>query len=109
MDTVDSQYDLILSRHTMIHLKFRDIVRVFDNFIRSGSRYLLMTQHANLENNDLQTTDAHTGRSVYFKIIVKSSPKSKSQILVPNPGPKYKFQIQYPNSRGKGMGLGLTI
>jgi len=62
MDTVDSQYDLILSRHTMIHLKFRDIVRVFDNFINSGSRYLLMTQHANLENNDLQTTDAHTGR-----------------------------------------------
>ena len=62
MDTVDSQYDLILSRHTMIHLKFRDIVRVFDNFIRSGSRYLLMTQHANSENADLQTTAAYTGR-----------------------------------------------
>ena len=77
MDTVDSQYDLILSRHTMIHLKFRDIVRVFDNFIRSGSRYLLMTQHANLENNDLQTTDAHTGRFVYFKIILRSSRTSR--------------------------------
>ena len=72
MDTVDSQYDLILSRHTMIHLKFRDIFRVFDNFIRSGSRYLLMTQHANSENADLQTTAAYTGRFVYFKIILRS-------------------------------------
>ena len=41
--------------------------------------------------------------TIYVKRIVKpkSSPKSRSQIQVPNPGPKFKSPVQNPKSKGK--------
>jgi len=45
-------YDLIISRHTTIHLKNGDVNRAFENFVNSGSRYLLTTTYPNITENE---------------------------------------------------------
>ena len=52
-DNIKVGYDLILSRHTMFHLKFEDVKRVLSNFRASGSKYLLMTTQSAAENLEL--------------------------------------------------------
>ena len=42
-DPIAEEFDIILSRHTMQHLKTADVVKVIQNFKSSGSRFLLMT------------------------------------------------------------------
>ena len=55
-DEIPEKFDLIVCRHTMIHLYFADIFRVLRNFQRSGSKYLLLTTHSNTLNKELQKT-----------------------------------------------------
>ena len=43
------KFDLILSRHTMMHLKTNDIAKMLKNFHDSGSTYLLATNFPELE------------------------------------------------------------
>merc|ERR1719410_1837616 len=52
-DSLDSSFDLILCRHTMFHLYSADVIKALNNFKNSGSRYLLMTTHANRINQEL--------------------------------------------------------
>ena len=59
-DNIKVSYDLILSRHTMFHLKLDDVIRVLRNFHASGSRYLLMTTHSVAANPELEVS--WTGR-----------------------------------------------
>ena len=42
VDTIP-QFDLILTRHTMMHLKLKDGVAMLMNFYNSGSHFLLAT------------------------------------------------------------------
>ena len=39
-DKIEEPFDLILSRHTMIHLYNADVLRILSNFKASGSRCL---------------------------------------------------------------------
>ena len=48
-DKVKEEYDLILSRHTMQHLKTRDVQSILRNFASSGSKYLLATNYPYLD------------------------------------------------------------
>ena len=43
--------DLILCRHLLIHLPIRDCLQVLRNFAASGSRYLLITDQPEIEEN----------------------------------------------------------
>ena len=52
-DQLETRYDLILSRSTMMHLTDVSNLRALRNMRKSGSRYLLMTTHSNVENTDL--------------------------------------------------------
>ena len=44
-DQIKQSYDLILSRHTFQHLKTKDVKKIIQNFIKSGSRFLLATNY----------------------------------------------------------------
>ena len=48
-DSIPRPYDLILSRHTMQHLKTKDVKNILQNFVNSGSKYLLATNYPYLE------------------------------------------------------------
>jgi len=53
-----ASYDLIISRHTTIHLKNGDVIKVVRNFINSGSKYLITTNFPNItENEDVREDD----------------------------------------------------
>jgi len=45
------KYDIILSRHTLQHLKTGDIERVIANFVKSGSNFLLTTNFPRTKTN----------------------------------------------------------
>ena len=45
VDRIDKEFDLILSRYTLQHLKSKDALSVIHNFISSNSKYLLMTNY----------------------------------------------------------------
>ena len=47
-EPLPASYDLIISRHTTIHLKNGDVNRAFENFVNSGSKYLLTTTYPNI-------------------------------------------------------------
>jgi hypothetical protein len=53
--------DLILCRDCLIHLSFKDGLRVIDNFRRSGSTYLLVTNDPSLDGNRPATTGGARG------------------------------------------------
>ena len=44
--------DVVLCRDCLVHLSFRDCMKVIDNFKRSGSKYLLTTTFVNRTKND---------------------------------------------------------
>ena len=48
-DQLSDSYDLVLSRHTMQHLKNKDVQDILKNFIFSGSKYMLATNYPYLE------------------------------------------------------------
>jgi hypothetical protein len=48
---VPPRADLILCRHLLIHLPFDDCIRVLRNFKSSGSRYLMITNQPQVEQN----------------------------------------------------------
>jgi SAM-dependent methyltransferase len=56
--------DLILCRDCLIHLSFKDIQRVLNNFCRSRSRYLLTTTFVRMMHN----RDIVTGRVRYINL-----------------------------------------
>ena len=45
------QFDLILSRHTMMHLKLKDGSAMLRNFYKSGSHFLLATNFPEVLKN----------------------------------------------------------
>ena len=45
------QFDLILSRHTMMHLKLKDGSAMLRNFYKSGSHFLLATNFPEVKVN----------------------------------------------------------
>ena len=45
------QFDLILSRHTMMHLKLKDGSAMLRNFYKSGSHFLLATNFPEVKGN----------------------------------------------------------
>ena len=55
---VDSipQFDLILTRHTMMHLKLKDGAAMLKNFYNSGSHFLLATNFAEIKVGNLVRT-----------------------------------------------------
>ena len=48
-DQISKSYDLVLSRHTIQHLKNMDVRDILQNFVSSGSKYVLATNHPYLE------------------------------------------------------------
>ena len=67
-DKVPEKFDLILTRHTLIHLFYNDIFQALDQFVSSGSSYLLMTQESNQVNTQVpkEVMGSHRGRSLNF-------------------------------------------
>lgn len=57
--------DLIICRHTMMHLSLLDGKKILDNLYRSGSKYIGLTSHTSLVKNEDPTIkllqDADTG------------------------------------------------
>ena len=53
-EDINESFDLIISRHTMQHLKTDDVIRTLRNFRRSGSKYLLMTTQSGDFNQELE-------------------------------------------------------
>ena len=47
-EPLPESYDLVISRHTTIHLKNGDVKKAVKNFINSGSKYLLTTTYPNI-------------------------------------------------------------
>ena len=48
-DSLNTSYDLILSRQTTQHLKTADVLKVVQNFITSGSKYLLTSNYPEIK------------------------------------------------------------
>ena len=46
-DPINISYDLILSRHTTMHLSMSDVVKVIRNFVDSPSKFLITTSFPN--------------------------------------------------------------
>ena len=67
-DPINEQFDLILCRHTMIHLFINDDFKVFQNFIASNSSYLLMSTQSNSENTEIapERMDSNRARPLNF-------------------------------------------
>ena len=61
-DPISKKFDLILSRHTLMHLFFADIGKVLSNLKASGSSYLLMTSQSNQENKEVKIPGRYKGR-----------------------------------------------
>ena len=61
-DPITEKFDLIFSRHTLMHLFFTDIEKVLKNFIASGSSYLLMTSQSNQNNKDISSERLYKAR-----------------------------------------------
>jgi len=62
-DPIQEKFDLIFSRHTLMHLFFTDIGKVWSNFQASGSSYLLMTSQSNQHNEEITDADiSNAGR-----------------------------------------------
>ena len=43
VDPINYSYDLVISRHTTMHLKISDVVEVIRNIVESSSKFLLTT------------------------------------------------------------------
>jgi len=50
-DPIAGKYDIILSRHTLQHLKTGDIEKVIANFVQSGSKFLLTSNFPTTRKN----------------------------------------------------------
>ena len=61
-DPIPNKYDLIISRHTLMHLFFTDIGKVLSNFKASGSSYLLMTSQSNQDNKEVSPIQGYKTR-----------------------------------------------
>ena len=46
-DPIKISYDLIISRHTTMHLTLSDVMKVIRNFVDSSSKFLLTTSFPN--------------------------------------------------------------
>lgn len=71
--------DLMICRHTMMHLSISDAVRLLQNLISSKSRFLVLTSHPDVRSNH------DTQRTPLFR-----SPRSKNQVA-PS-GTAYQFK-----------------
>lgn len=58
--------DLIICRECLVHLQIQDIIDSLNNFKRSGSKYLLLTNYSNITVNK-ETYDGHW-RALNFEI-----------------------------------------
>ena len=47
-DSIKISYDLIISRHTTMHLRTSDVVKAIRNFVDSSSKFLLTTSFPNM-------------------------------------------------------------
>ena len=47
-DPIKTSYDLVISRHTTMHLEISDVVKVIRNFVDSSSKFLLTTSFPNM-------------------------------------------------------------
>ena len=48
-DPIDYSYDLIISRHTTMHLQINNVLKVIRNFVNSSSKFLLTTSFPNVK------------------------------------------------------------
>jgi hypothetical protein len=77
----------MLCRDCMFHLPFADIWRVLENFARSGTPRLLMTNHTIAENVDLPG-GGYQSRNFL-----------EAPFLLPRPAPR-NWIIDHPEGRG---------
>ena len=56
-EPIKTQYDLILSRFTLQHLKTNDVIKVIKNFIKSGSKFFLTTNYPTIRVKVSQSKD----------------------------------------------------
>ena len=61
-DPIPNKFDLIISRHTMMHLFFTDIGKVLSNLKASGNSYLLMTSQSNQDNKEVSPVGGYKRR-----------------------------------------------
>lgn len=69
-DSINSSYDLILSRHTTQHLKTKDVLKVLQNFLTSRSLYLFTSNYPDVKkNSDLSENSQYRHRPInlFFK------------------------------------------
>lgn len=60
-DRIKNKFDLLINRHTAIHLGLMDNIQMFHNFHQSGSTFLLTTTYPQLtKNTALNLNDAET-------------------------------------------------
>ena len=55
IDPISYSYDLVISRHTTMHLKISDVMKVIRNFVDSSSKFLLTSSFPNIKVNLLMT------------------------------------------------------
>merc|ERR1711963_863797 len=67
----DSSYDLIVNRHTAIHMGLYDNIQMFYNFYQSGSAYLLTTTFPNTRHN---TNLFHTDQRKFHEVNLEAFP-----------------------------------
>ena len=48
-DDIKISYDLVISRHTTMHLQINNVLKVIRNFVNSSSKFLLTTSFPNVK------------------------------------------------------------
>lgn len=77
------QADLIICRDVLVYFSFRSALRTLRNFIRSGSTYLLATNHDVVEENE----DQPTGYWRPLNLLKPPFSFPKPWMVIPDPSP----------------------
>lgn len=97
--------DLIMTRHTMMHLSMHDAKQLLSNLIHSGARYLIASTHEHLVNNPTSDTgvplvDSATGGYVWRPMNLMLPPFNLGE-------PDEKVDDSGGSFENKGLALGM--
>lgn len=79
--------DLVLCRDLIIHLPLKAVYVLIGNFIRSGSKYLLITQHIVLNDKYVMNNDIRVGDFAFRNLTLPPFSFPLPKLLVPEEWP----------------------
>lgn len=82
--------DLIFCRDLIIHFPNDAVIELLRNFIKSGSKYLLITQHILTNNSNFQNADIQFGQFTYRNLTRPPFNFPLPKILIPEDWPDYR-------------------